>query len=84
MDQRIKDDGTEEVNEKSSYCEDVSGKMDPMEDRFCTFLCTSCHRNKKLKNDVIVFDVRKYNFKNNVIKNVLSEMQRSQWNGIYL
>ena len=76
LDQRIKDDGTEEVNEKSSYWEDVSGKMDPIEDRFCTFLCTSCHRNKKLRNDVIVFDVRKYNFKNDVIKNVLSEMYR--------
>ena len=76
LDHRIKDDGAEEINEKSSYWEDVSGKMDPIEDRFCTFLCTSCHRNKKLRNDVIVFDVRKYNFKNDVIKNVLSEMYR--------
>ena len=86
LDGRLKDDSTysirsddvdaEKVTEKTSYWEDVSGKIDPIEDRFCTFLCTSCHRNKKLRTDVIVFDVTKYNFKNDVVKNVLSEMYR--------
>ena len=86
LDGRLKDDSsfpirsddvdTEKVNEKTSYWEDVSGKIDPIEDGFCTFLCTSCHRNKKLRTDVIVFDSMKYNFKNDVVKNVLSEMYR--------
>ena len=54
---RSDDAGVEEVTKKSSYWEDLTGKMDPIEDGFCTFLCTSCHRNKKLRTDVIVFDV---------------------------
>ena len=65
-----------EETKKSLYWEDVSSKMDPIEERFCTFLCTSCHRNKKLRTDVIVFDAAKYNFKSDVVKNVLSEIYR--------
>ena len=35
-------------------------------------MCTSCHRNKSLRTDVLMFDLTKYNFKHDVIRNVLA------------
>ena len=39
-------------------------------------MCTSCHRNKSLRTDVFMFDMTKYNFKHDVIRNVLADVYR--------
>ena len=45
---------------------------------FSGFMCTSCHRNKSLRTDVLMFDMTKYNFQHDVIRNVLADVYRSK------
>ena len=73
----------EDDDKKKLYQEEVSQKFDPSEQRFLGFLCTSCHRKKTLRSDVLLFDVRKYNFGHDVIRNVLADVYRCKdTNGI--
>ena len=73
----------ENCNKKASNWEVVSGKIDQLEDKLSGFMCTSCHRNKPLRSDVILFDAMKYNFENDVIRNVLADIFRCKdQNGI--
>ena len=66
----------EDDEKKKMYQEEVCRKADLSEQRFSGFLCTSCHRNKTRRSDVLMFDVTKYNFGHDVIRNVLADVYR--------
>ena len=45
-------------------------------DRKKTFLCTCCHRHISKRSEVIEFQEKQYNFENDVVKHVLSDLYR--------
>ena len=67
--------GNEDAKKKL-FQEEVCSKINRNEERFSGFLCTSCHRNKSLRTDVLMFEVTKYNFEYDVVRNVLADIYR--------